>query len=352
MTTRGHAKDPGPFIRHGYNLETRLDQLTGYLTPNALFFVRSAGTAPRLSATEYRLRIEGDAVARPLALSYEDVLRLPSRTEIAYLDCAGNWRGFFPELMGRSAPGTQWGTGGVGCAEWTGVSLAQVLELAGIRSDAVDVNLIGLDESAFSRPLPLSKALDPHTILAYRMNGVTLPVDHGFPLRAVVPGWIGSNSIKWLGRIVVSARKTWVPNNTSDYVMIGPEWPPDPETPAAGGPITLQTIKAALALPWPAELAPGRLVLRGVAHSPYGRIVQVLWRDAATEWQSALLVSPALERAWTWFEFAWQASPGNHTLAVCAIDAAGNRQPAQVPFNEKGYLLNAVLPHPVRVVPP
>lgn len=350
MTARPHLKDPAPFIQHGHNLETRLENLSGFLVPNELFFVRSGGPTPRLATVSYRLRVEGDAITRPLELSYDELLGLPSRTVVAYLDCAGNWRGFFRPLMGQSAPGTQWGTGAVGCAEWTGIPLARVLELAGLRPEAVDVNLIGLDNTGFSRPMPVAKALDENTLLAYRMNGETLPPDHGFPLRAVVPGWIGSNSIKWLGRIVVSSRKVWVTNNTTAYVMIGPAWPKHAYQPADGGPITTQTIKSALALPWPARLAPGRQVIRGVAHSPHGNIARVLWNaGTATEWQSALIVSPALPLAWAWFEFVWEATPGEHALQVRSSDAAGNTQPLEVPFNEKGYLLNAVLPHPVRV---
>jgi sulfane dehydrogenase subunit SoxC len=350
VTSGDHVKDPTPFIQHGHNLETRLESLTGFLTPNDLFFVRSSGPTPRLALEPYRLRVEGDAIERPLELTYEELLRLPRRTLIAYLDCAGNWRRFFQLLMGKPAPGTQWGTGGIGCAEWTGTSLARVLELAGVRADAVDVNLIGLDDASFSRPLPIAKALDENTLLAYRMNGETLPPDHGFPLRAVVPGWIGCNSIKWLGRIIVSSRKIWVTNNTSDYVLIGPEWPRRNHSPAEGAPLTTQSIKSALALPWPASLAPGRQRLRGIASSPQGPISQVQWNvDAATEWQPALLSSPALPYSWTWFEFDWDAIPGEHILRVRATDAAGNAQPLTVPFNEKGYLLNLVLPHPVRV---
>jgi len=344
------VKDPQPFIRHGNNLETRLELLTSYLTPNKLFFVRNSGRTPRLTAAGYRLRVEGDAISRPLELSYDELRELPSRTTIAYLDCAGNGRVFFAELMQRTTPGAQWGTGGVGCAEWTGVPLATVLALAGVDAGARDVNLVGLDASGFSRPIPIAKALDEDTLLAYRMNGEVLPTDHGFPLRAIVPGWIGSNSIKWLGRIEVSSRKVWVENNTTAYVMIGRDWPRAACTPAAGGPITTQTIKSCLALPWRARLEPGRQRLRGVAFSPFGRIEEVHWQaDDGGEWRRAQLASPTLPNAWAWFEFAWEAAPGPHILRVRATDAAGNIQPTDARFNAKGYLFNGVLPHPVQV---
>ena len=192
------VKDPTPFIRHPTNLETRLESLTGLLTPNDLFFVRNHAPTPRIDATTYRLRVEGDAVARPLELSYEDLLRLQSHSVIAYLECAGNWRSFYDKVLGQVASGGQWGTGGVSCASWSGVSLGTVLDLAGVRDTARDVNIVGLDDGGFERPMSLAKAMDSDTLLAYSMNGETLPPDHGFPVRAVVPGWAGSNSVKWV----------------------------------------------------------------------------------------------------------------------------------------------------------
>lgn len=343
------VKDPTPFIRHPTNLETRLENLHGLLTPNDLFFVRNHAPTPRLDAATYRLRIEGDAVARPLELSYEDLLRLPSHTVVAYLECAGNWRSFYDKVLGQVASGGQWGTGGVSCASWSGVSLGTVLDLAGVRDDARDVNIVGLDDGAFERPMPLAKAVDSDTLLAYAMNGETLPADHGFPVRAMVPGWAGSNSIKWVDRIVVSSEKIWTKNNTTSYVLIGPEWPVDPADPAQGAEITTLNVKSALALPWPALLSSGRQRIRGFAYSPNGPIASVQWRADDGGWHEARLIGPALPRAWMRFELEWDATPGAHTVQTRARDARGFMQPNTVPFNEKGYLLNIALRHPVTV---
>ena len=181
---------------------------------------------------------------------------MPSRTLVSYLECAGNHRAMFDLVKGQKASGTQWRTGGVGNGEWTGVSLRDVLRLAGVTDDAANVLLIGLDtespEEGFRRVLSAEKALHPDTLLAYGMNGETLPRDHGFPLRALVPGWVGSTNVKWLGRIVVSKAPIWTRNNTTSYVLIGDDYPPEGE--AAGKVTTTQVIKSALALPWPAEL--------------------------------------------------------------------------------------------------
>ena len=133
---------------------------------------------------------------------------MPGRPLVSYLECAGNHWAMFDLVQGRPAQGTQWMTGAVGNAEWTGVALRDVLTQAGIRENAASVLVVGLDtdapEESFRRVLPVAKSVPPDTLLAYAMNGDVLPPDHGFPLRAVVLGWVGSSSIKWLGQIQVS----------------------------------------------------------------------------------------------------------------------------------------------------
>ena len=257
--------------------------------------------------------MEGDAVSEPLELSYDDIRSLPNRTLTAYLECGGNHRAMFDILNGQKASGTQWLTGGVSNGEWVGAELRDVLTLAGIDPAAVSVLLVGLDtespEEGFRYVLPTEKAMHPDTLLAYALNGETLPRDHGFPLRALVPGWIGSANIKWLGRIVVSKEQIWTRNNTTSYVLIGDNYPPEGES--LGKPATEQVIKSALALPWPAELSAGRRRIHGYAHSPAGAISRVEW--SADSWRSlndAELTGQQPERSWARFEFAWDAEPG------------------------------------------
>ena len=345
------AKDPSPFIQRTLNLETRMELIDGFLTPNELFFVRNHSPTPRIDAANYSLRIDGDGAETDLSLDLATLEALPQRTITAYLECAGNWRGLYPELTGTRASGGQWSTGAVGCAEWSGPSLSAVLELAGVRPGTVDVNLVGLDGSGFERAMPLAKAMHPDTLIALRMNGETLPPDHGYPARAVVPGWSGSNSIKWLGRVQVSTERVWNRNNTSSYVLIGEQWPPDDYAPAEGGPITELVVKSALALPRPAQLAAGSHTLHGFAHAPGGPVSAVEWSpDGGATWLEAEIVDPILPLAWQRFEFEWEGAPGAHTLVTRATDAAGNTQPSEPLINEKGYLLNVPLPHPVDVV--
>ncbi len=347
-------KDPAPFIqRDTKGLEARLEYMQGTITPNRLFFVRNNGPASLdLDASRWRLAVEGDAIAEPTALSYDDIRGLPSHSLISYLECAGNHRAMFNLLNGQETDGAQWMTGAVGNGEWVGARLSDVLTLAGIRDDAVSVLLVGLDtespEGGFRYVLPVEKAMHPETLLAYALNGETLPKDHGFPLRAVVPGWVGSAHIKWLGRIVVSSEQMWTRNNTMSYTLIGDAYPPEGES--EGKPVTVQVIKSALALPWPAELEAGRRRIHGYAHSPAGAIARVEWSsDGRRTWAEAEVSSTQPDYSWARFEFEWDAAPGEQSIMTRATDAAGNSQPDAVPFNEKGYLFNQPVPHPIRV---
>ena len=179
-------KDTTPFTTHGQtNLEAKIENLGGFITPNDLFFVRNNSRSIDVDADSYVLEVTGDAIDTPLKLAYKDLLNMPSRVVYSYIECGGNQRSFFGATMGQPARGTQWGRGGVGMAIWTGVPLRFILEKAGISGSAVDVQLIGLDfespEGGFRRPVPVAKAMDEDTILAYRMNGELLPRIMDFP---------------------------------------------------------------------------------------------------------------------------------------------------------------------------
>ena len=347
-------KDPAPFIVRGTSgLEARLENMDGLITPERFFFVRNNSVSLDVDVGDWSLSITGDAVPSEMALPYDDVLAMESRTLEVYLECAGNHRAMFDLVNGQAAEGTQWGTGAVGNATWTGVPLADVLSAAGISDDAVSVMLIGMDidspEAGFRRVIPINKAMDPDTLLVHGMNGATLPRDHGYPLRALVPGWVGSTSIKWLSRIVVSTSQQWARNNTSSYVLIGDAYPPEGQ--AEGVVATTQTIKSALALPWPAELDAGEHRIGGYAHSPAGRIAAVEWSDdSGQSWREAQLVGPQTRLGWARFEFTWEAFSGRHTVMTRATDTAGNTQPKRVHYNRKGYLFNQPVPHPITIV--
>ncbi|MBI2917500.1 MAG: sulfite oxidase [Chloroflexi bacterium] len=323
--------------------ESPLELVRGLVTPIPLFFQRNHGATPRIDARDWRLRVEGNAVERPLDLSYDDILALPSRSHIRWVECAGNARSFFALFQGKPAAGGQWKLGAIGVAEWTGVPLAAVLDRAGVKRDAVDVLLEGGDGPRVHRPIPVEKARDPDTLLAYAMNGEALPPDHGFPLRAIVPGWVGVSNIKWLVRVEVSNQRIQTPFNTASYILDGPDYPDKPA-------LTLQTLKSAVALPWEGTIPRGRQTIRGFAWSPHGRIARVEYSlDGGKTWADARLEEPNTQYVWVRWSFPWEATPGTYGIMTRATDEAGNAQPDSVPWNAQGYLYNAVVPHPVTV---
>jgi DMSO/TMAO reductase YedYZ molybdopterin-dependent catalytic subunit len=252
----------------------------GYLTPVEKFFVRNHTATELVDPTSWRLKVFGTGLDDPngISLSLRDLRCMPSETRTAFMECAGNGRSFYATQQGMPATGSAWKLGAVGVAQWRGVPLREVLERAGINSSAVDVMPQGLDSTVVTagvdqghvrRPLPVSKALDD-VLVAYEMNGEPLPPDHGFPVRLVVPGWIGVASIKWLGQIEVANEPLFSPWNTTMYRMIGGEYPPD------SPPLTEQQVKSAFELPFPATLPSGGTVqLDGRSWSGHAAIQRV-----------------------------------------------------------------------------
>ena len=213
MTRGGYVKVEAGFERIGGALEPRFERQKTYFTPNEDFFVCHSDPTPRLDTATWRLELLGDGLERPRTLTFDYLAGLPRHTVDCVLECAGNHRTLFESVMGEDLSRradvtiTRWHLGGVGMARWGGVRLADVLALAGVKDAAAHVMPVGLDitreedEDGVRVPLPRDKALDPDTIIAFTMNGQPLPPDHGFPARLIVPGWVGTYSIKWLGRI-------------------------------------------------------------------------------------------------------------------------------------------------------
>jgi sulfane dehydrogenase subunit SoxC len=342
---------PELFLRSDSNLEMRWEAMyhRGYLVPNELFFVRNnCPVVPRLEPATWRLHIGGSGVSRPRAFTYDEILSMPSMSVLRAIECAGNGRNFFQISHGKKIAGTPWGLGGIGVAEWTGVPLREVLERAGIKQTARDVMPEGLDQKRVKRPMPIDRALADDTLLVYAMNGQPLPPDHGFPLRVVVPGWVGIAHIKWLGRIEVSEEPLYSEYNTQKYIFIGPNYESRP--PALGPMVTTQKVKSAFELPWNGEVPSGRRLLRGRSWSGEGSIAGVdVSLDGGRAWQPARLREPNIDRAWVRWDVDWDARPGTHRLQARATDNHGNTQPDRIPLNEEGYAHWAVVTHPITV---
>lgn len=348
---------PEQFIsRGGGNFEMRFDALPHHdnLVPTEQFFVRDHTCTPALIDTNvWRLRISGHGVETPIELTYDDILSLEPVTVTHFIECAGNGRGLFALQQGQMASGGQWLLGAVGVAQWTGARLSDVLELAGLKNSAVDVMPVGLDDKFQTfghvrRPFPIEKALEDDTLVVYGMNGQPLLEDHGFPVRMLVPGWVGIANVKWLGHIRVSDRPLMSPFNTNLYRLFGDAYPPEGEL------LTTQAVKSAFDLPpfdaqTPIPLSAGRHVLHGRSWSGTGKIQQVQVSIDGHHWKQAELVGPNKPEAWTRWKFIWNAPPGQHVLRARATDQDGRIQPDEVPFNTQGYLFWAVVHYPVTV---
>src|SRR6266699_5890756 len=215
MATTLRSSSAGLIIRQKEptNLETPFDQADSYLTPTELFYIRSHFPAPRLELASYQLRIDG-AVRNPLSLGYQQLRDMPSETRVATLECAGNGRVFLVPPVA----GAQWELGAVGNAEWTGVPLSALLESAGLADDVCEIVLEGADRGvpkeepkppgpiSYVRSIPRTRAMEPDVLIAYQMNGQDLTLDHGYPVRAIVPGHYGMASVKWLTDIIAATQ--------------------------------------------------------------------------------------------------------------------------------------------------
>jgi len=354
---------PDQFTILGTNAEMRWDAAKGlpYTIPNDRFFIRDHTASPVLDVSNWTLKVFGTGlegapdVSHPVQFTYQDLLQMPARTITCYVECAGNGRSLYGSQQGTPAAGSQWHLGGIGVADWTGVPLSSVLKRAGINKSAVDVMPSGLDPEFISggvnsghvrRPMSVEKAMDD-VILAYQMNGEALPFDHGFPLRAIVPGWIGIASIKWVGQIEVSNAPLVSPWNTQFYRLFGPSYPSD------GTLITRQVVKSAFELAWDGTVPAGQLqILRGRSWSGNGPIRKgEVSTDGGTVWRPALPIGPGKRNAWQRWEIPWRPDiAGPYALRARATDVAGNTQPSQTPFNTLGYLFDAVVLHPVTAI--
>ncbi len=355
------------FYDYGTNAEMRWDSVDPrrYLTRQGRLFVRNHTSTPVINRHAWRLRVFGDglATARPesdaLSLSYRDLRALPHTIVESVHECTGNGRSFFASQQGRAATGTAWTLGAVGTVAWEGVRLRDVLKSIGIASDAVSIQATGLDPHYVSggvdygpvrRPFPVYKALRD-AVLAWGANGEPLLPDHGYPLRLVLPGWVGIGSIKWLGSLEVSRSQLSSPWNTKWYRLVGGDHPAD------SPPLTVNPVRSAWELASGATLRAGRHhTLTGRAWSGAAPIEKVkVSLDGGSTWQRAELEnersSTVHGHGWSRFAVRWEKpKAGTYQLLARATDAHGRTQPLVTPFNDNGYFFDAVVRHPVSVV--
>jgi DMSO/TMAO reductase YedYZ molybdopterin-dependent catalytic subunit len=327
---------------HGMPLEAlRYD-----VTPAGLHYLLIHYDIPDVDAEKWRLSI-GGAVRAPLELSLDDLRARPTVTRAVTLECAGNGRA----LLDPRPLSQPWLLEAVGNAEWTGVSLRDLLDDAGVGENGVEVLFTGLDrgvegeiEQDYERSLPLVEATREEVLLAFEMNGRPLLPQHGFPLRLIVPGWYGMTHVKWLRKITVLAESFEGYQQSHGYRLRS-----DPDE--AGEPLTRIRARSLMLPPgMPEFLTRGRIVdvgthvVRGRAWSGFGPIerVEVSDDDGRTWWDAILDEPPPNAFAWRGWSFEWHASPGERILCSRATDATGATQPLEPAWNVGGYANNAV----------
>jgi DMSO/TMAO reductase YedYZ molybdopterin-dependent catalytic subunit len=336
---------------HPLNCETPIRELVGgVVMPNARFYVRSHFQIPNLDPATFRLTVSG-CVERPLSLNLRDLHSMPSQTLIVTLECAGNGRTLFhPPVEGE-----KWNLGAVSTAEWTGVPLAEVLDRTGVLTQAREVLFTGADGGTladhsgpkrFERSLQIDNARQADVLLAYAMNGEPLPIQHGYPVRLIVPGWYAVASVKWLAEIVLMDQPFCGQYQTDKYCY---EWERNGQV--VREPVTLQRVRALITEPAPnQEIRAGELAVRGVAWSGVAPIARVEVSLGGGSWHEARLVSERKRYSWQWWELITRVKElGIVTLRARATDLAGRTQPEVAEWNHLGYGNNAIQQVEVRI---
>lgn len=337
------------------NVESPLGGSDAFLTPTADFYIRNHFGEPQLDPAAWRLAVSG-SVSAPFRISLAELRRMPGVTKVATLECAGNGRVF---LVPR-AKGLLWGDGAVGTAEWVGVPLRVLLDRAQIEANAIEVILEGADSGqtreepltpgpiAYARSIPLAKVDD--VLLAYAMNGAPLEASHGSPLRAVVAGWYGMASVKWLQRIIVTTKPFAGYFQTLEYATFERH---------EGGPtlvgLTVNAVKAQITEPpRGATLPGGPVVVRGMAWAGEALVTRVEFSsDDGQTWADAAMEGEPIRHAWRRWSIPWRAPIETREcrLMARAHDDQGRVQPLIRNLDDRTYRINHVIPVEVKIRP-
>ncbi len=278
-----------------------------FITPQENFYVRNHGNIPQVDPEGFRLTLDG-LVERPLSLTLDELrTSFPTKRILGTLQCAGNRRSQLMDI--RPIPGeTPWGAEAVGTARWTGVSLVDVLQRAGVKPEANYAAFSGLDEVErkgrrfeFGGSIPIEKALRPEVLLAFEINGEVLPPVHGYPLRLIVPGFIGARSVKWLSRITLQAERSQNYFQASAYRLFPPDTREENVVWERGIELGEYAVNTVICHPRNgAEIPRGPVLFQGYALAGGGRTIERvdLSTDGGETWQTTQLGKEA--DRWTW----------------------------------------------------
>jgi len=310
--------------RHTGASFTPLDKLEGIITPNSLHFERHHAGVPNVNPADYRLVIHG-MVQRPLMFTLQDLKRFPSVTRTYFIECAGNGQNGYRNPPDMTLTATR-SRGLVSNSSWTGVPLSILLKEAGLKEGARWLIPEGQDAAAYTRSLPLDKALED-VLVAYAQNGEAIRPEQGYPVRLVVPGWEGSIQVKWLRRIQVTDTPVMSKDETSEYTDVMADgrihaftWVMDPES-IITYPSGLQQIQR------------GFHEIRGLAWSGHGRIRRVeVSLDGGKTWKQASLEPAPDALSVVRFKYNWVWDGRETVIMSRAWDEKGNTQPTQEEF--------------------
>jgi DMSO/TMAO reductase YedYZ molybdopterin-dependent catalytic subunit len=353
------GKNPGMTVLGDkpWNVESPVHLLDDAVTPVSKMFIRNNGLIPTepLNPATWTLTINGESVKGAKTYTLNDLKkRFKAYTYQLVLECGGNGRaGYQPQTSGNP-----WEQGAVSCAEWTGVRLRDILADVGVKEDAVYIGYYGKDphlsqdptKVAISRGVPMKKALEDETLIAWAVNGQDIPLEHGYPLRLVVGGWPASTSGKWLHTIAVrnKVHDGAKMEGHSYRIPIRPVEPGEKiaETPENFRIIESMPVKSLLTYPKTGAIVDIKqpLAIRGHAWAGDRSVAEVHTSiDYGATWQKSKVSPPKNKLAWQhWSAELTFPQPGYYEVWVRATDDKGVTQPMVIPqWNPGGYLNNA-----------
>ena len=343
-----------PLIKLSYrppNYESPLDYFDTPITPNDRFYVRyHLSDIPSIDAKTYKIAVGGDGANGQAEITFDELKKFPAYEVVAVNQCSGNRRG----LSKPHVPGVQWGYGAMGCARWKGARLKDLLDRVGLKKEAIEIAFNGADGPAFDKTpdfiksLPLWKAIDESTLVAYEMNGEPLPHFNGYPARLIVPGWTGTYWMKHLVAINALTKPQggfWM--NPAYRIPVG-EFPIVArfisQESATTTPITEMVVNSLITSHVDgAQVAVGEVMVRGLAwDGGYGIRTVEASTDGGQSWAAATLGDDLGRYAFRPWSFVLPAKPGKNTVMVNATNKIGQTQTAALLFNPAGYHNNVM----------
>ncbi|HEY1309347.1 MAG TPA: molybdopterin-dependent oxidoreductase [Pseudolabrys sp.] len=333
------------------NFESPIEYFRTPITPNDQFFVRyHLADIPEIKAENYKISVGGDGANGQVELTLDDLKKMPAVEVVAVNQCSGNRRG----LSKPHVAGVEWGYGAMGCARWKGAKLKDVLDKVGLKKETIEISFNGADGPVvdktpdFIKSIPVWKAIDESTIIAYEMNGAPLPHFNGFPARLVVPGWTGTYWMKHLITITALTKPLtgfWM--NPAYRIPIGifpiaqrftsQEYAPNT-------PITEMVVNSLITSHRDgAKVSAGKVTVSGMAwDGGYGIRSVSVSTDGGKSWSSAALGQDLGRYALRPWSFDLTAKRGANTVMVNATNKIGQGQVSDLIFNGAGYHNNVM----------